>query len=58
MLEHADELLRGFDEGLWSATVEMVMVQAGGSMVFRWRNGVETGGQITKRWTILLHREY
>ena len=42
MLEHADELLRGFDEGLWSATVEMVTVQIDGSLVFRWKNDTET----------------
>ena len=42
MLENSDGLLIEFDEGLWNATVEAVTVQVDGSMVFRWRNGVET----------------
>ena len=42
MLEDSDGLLTEFDEGLWNATVEAVAVQIDGSMVFRWRNGVET----------------
>ena len=42
MLENADGLLAEFDEGLWNATVEAVTVQSAGSMVLRWRNGMET----------------
>ena len=42
MLENSDGLLTEFDEGLWNATVEAVTVQVDGSMVFQWRNGVET----------------
>ena len=42
MLENSDGLLTEFDEGLWNATVEAVVVQADGSMVFRWKNGAET----------------
>jgi hypothetical protein len=42
MLEHTDCLLMEFNEGLWNATVEAVTVQVGGSMGFRWKNGVET----------------
>ena len=41
MLEHTDGLLTEFDEGLWNATVEAVVVQVDGSMVFRWKNGTE-----------------
>ncbi len=43
MLERTDGLLTDFDEGLWNAMVETVTIQAGGSMVFRWRNGKEMG---------------
>lgn len=39
ILEQADGLLTEFDEGLWNATVESVMVQVDGSIEFRWRNG-------------------
>ena len=42
MLEKYDGLLTEFDEGLWNVTVEAVTIQGDGSMVFRWRNGVET----------------
>ena len=42
ILEQVKGLLTNFDEGLWNATVEAVVVQADGSMVFRWKNGAET----------------
>ena len=42
MLEHADGVLTGFDEGLWNATVEAITVQDDESIVFGWRNGTET----------------
>ncbi|MPM37933.1 hypothetical protein SDC9_84555 [bioreactor metagenome] len=35
LLENADGLLTEFDEGLWNATVGVVMVQVGGDMVLR-----------------------
>ena len=41
MLERSEGLLTEFNEGLWNATVERVTVRTDGSMVFRWRNGVE-----------------
>ena len=41
MLEQANGLLMNFDEGLWNATVEKVIVQTEGGMVLRWRNGME-----------------
>lgn len=42
MLEHADGLLAEFDQGLWNAAVETLRIQDDRSMVFRWRNGMET----------------
>lgn len=42
MLEQPDGLLMEFDEGLWKATVEAVTVKIDGSMMFRWKNGMET----------------
>ena len=41
MLESIDGLLTEFDEGMWNATVETLTVQVDGSMVYRWRNGME-----------------
>lgn len=38
-----------FDEGLWNATVEKVMVEFDGSMVFRWENGTENNINIEQR---------
>ena len=42
MLEQTDGLLKGFDEGLWNATVDKAIVPTDGGMVFRWKNGTET----------------
>ena len=42
MLEYTDERLTDFNEGLWNATVEKVIVQSDGGMVFRWKNCKET----------------
>ena len=41
MLENTDGLLTEFDEGLWNATIEKATVQLNGSMVLRWKSGVE-----------------
>ena len=41
MLEQANGLLMNFDEGLWNATVETVIVRHDGNIVFRWKNNIE-----------------
>ena len=37
MLEYTDGALTNFDEELWNATVETVLVQLDENMIFRWR---------------------
>ena len=39
-------LLVDFDEGLWNATVETVIVQLDGNMILRWKNGTVTSAII------------
>jgi len=41
MLEQADGLVTEFDEGLWNAAVEKVIVQRDGCMVLWWKNGMQ-----------------
>ena len=41
MLERIEGLLTEFDEGLWNATVETVIIQVDGSIVFGWKNGTK-----------------
>lgn len=40
LLEKKDGLLTEFDEGLWNATVERVMVKAAGEVIFTFKGGV------------------